>query len=83
MSITRKNGKEMNTPNTMSNDPLYHAKVNKVLDLIRRACVNGRQREREVALAIVDDWQPAMEINEQGYVFFPTLDNVTVKQTPE
>lgn len=57
-------------------DLFHQAKVNKVLDLIRRACANGTARE--VATAIADDWSPAIEIDSDGRAHFPTLDNVTV-----
>ena len=59
------------------NDPMYRAKMLKLQDMIRRACVNGRSKE--VAEAIAHDWNPPIQIDSTGYYHFIELDNVTVK----
>ena len=58
-------------------DQLHQAKVDKLYDLMRRACVNGRTKE--VAEAVAADWSPVIEINESGFATFPELDNVQVR----
>jgi hypothetical protein len=47
---------------------LHQAKVDKILDLIRRACANGTARE--VAEALANDWSPTIEIDANGRTTF-------------
>lgn len=48
--------------------PLETAKVNRLLDLMRRATANGTHRE--VAEAIARDWNPAAHVDPAGKVHF-------------